>query len=338
MNTSCVRVGFCLLIIGGSATGQPAVSTASEVRDTAKMFGDEGVRKATARVVEIERRFRVPVTIETVDSLGGVPIDEAIVVFAKRLGPQAKGVYVLMSKQDRRIDVIATKDYPEFDARPKRVAIRDAFLEKFRSGDYDGGLMAGIAEIEKLLASARPAPPTSIPAPVVAPIMTGGGSPAASTDPSGLVLRNQTRLTLSGARKVLAGVELKALEMGYKMNIAVVDDGGHLLAFARMDGARPASANTALTKAITAATFRAATGPLPPGGPPDVLLNLSVQNAAAASGGKITTLLGGVPIIVDGQVIGAVGVGGGSGEQDAEVAKAGIAGFLEMLEPARAPK
>jgi glc operon protein GlcG len=100
--------------------------------------------------------------------------------------------------------------------------------------------------------------------------------------------------------------------MGVKANIAVVDDGGHLLAFARMDGARPASAYTAQTKATTAATFRQETGTLPPKGEPDLLLNLSLQNAAAASGGKITTLKGGVPVVVDEQVIGAVGGGGGS--------------------------
>lgn len=70
---------------------------------------------------------------------------------------------------------------------------------------------------------------------------------------------------------------------------------------------------------------------LPPNAEPDLLLNLSLQNAAAASGGKITTLKGGIPVIVDGQVIGGVGVGGGTGEQDAEVAKAGIQSLLDAL-------
>jgi glc operon protein GlcG len=146
-----------------------------------------------------------------------------------------------------------------------------------------------------------------------------------------LVSRNRVRLNLAGAERVLAAAKAKASDMKLKMNIAVVDDGGHLLAFARMDGARPASGYTALTKAVTAATFRRATGPLPPNGEPDVLLNLSLQSAAAASGGKITTLKGGVPVVVDGQVIGAVGCGGGTGEQDAEVAKAGIQALLEAL-------
>jgi glc operon protein GlcG len=147
-----------------------------------------------------------------------------------------------------------------------------------------------------------------------------------------LVTKNRVQLNLRGAEVVLAAARQQAAVMGLKVNIAIVDDGGHLLAFARMDGARPASVATAITKASTAATFRQETGPLPPKGEPDLLLNLSLQNAAAASGGKLTTLKGGVPILVDGQVIGGVGVGGGTGEQDAEVARAGIKALLDQLD------
>ena len=69
------------------------------------------------------------------------------------------------------------------------------------------------------------------------------------------------------------------------------------------------------------------------------MLNLSLQNAALASGGKITTLYGGVPVVVDGQVIGGVGVGGGTGEQDAQVARAGIQAFADQLaKPAAEPR
>ncbi len=146
-----------------------------------------------------------------------------------------------------------------------------------------------------------------------------------------LVTRDRVQLNLAGAELILTAAKQKALEKKWKMNIAVVDDGGHLLAFARMDGARPASVYTAMTKAVTAATFRQETGPVPLQGEPDLLLNLSLQNAAQASGGKLTTLKGGVPVIVGGQVIGAVGVGGGSGEQDAEVAKAGIQVLMDKM-------
>lgn len=151
-----------------------------------------------------------------------------------------------------------------------------------------------------------------------------------SKNSSPLVTRNRVQLNLAGADKIVAAAKQKATAMGLKMNIAVTDDGGHLLAFARMDGARPASIYTALTKATTAATFRQETGPVPKDNP-DMFLSLSLQNAAQASGGKLTTLKGGVPVVVDTQIIGGVGVGGGSGEQDTEVAKAGIQALLDSI-------
>src|SRR5262249_23606010 len=156
-------------------------------------------------------------------------------------------------------------------------------------------------------------------------------APTGEQKPSALVARDRIQLNLAGAEMIVAEAGKKAEELKLKVTIAVVDDGGHLLSFARMDGARPASGYTAITKAVTAATFRQETGPLPPKGEPDVLLNLSLQNAAASGGGKLTTLKGGVPVVIDGQVVGAVGVGGGSGEQDAEVARAGIQKLLTAL-------
>lgn len=151
---------------------------------------------------------------------------------------------------------------------------------------------------------------------------------------SALVTRNQTKLNLKGADLILAAAQEQASSMKLAMNIAVVDDGGHLIAFARMDGARPASGYTALTKATSAATFRQATGPLPATGEPNLLLSLSLAAAAGASGGKGTALKGGVPIVIEGQVVGAVGVGGGTGEQDIEVAQAGIEALINALKPA----
>jgi glc operon protein GlcG len=165
-----------------------------------------------------------------------------------------------------------------------------------------------------------------LPATLAVPAARAADPPA---DP--LVTRDRVLLNLRGAELILSAARAKAADLKLKVNVAVVDDGGHLLAFARMDGARPASGYTALTKAVTAATFRQETGPLPPKGEPDVLLNLSLQAAASAGGGKLTTLRGGVPVVIDGQVVGGVGVGGGSGEQDAEVAKAGIQALLDAL-------
>lgn len=164
-------------------------------------------------------------------------------------------------------------------------------------------------------------------------VVSSGIAPSVrGADPAALITRERIELNLAGAETIIAAAKTKAASMGVKVNIAVVDDGGHLLTFARMDGAPAASSYTAMTKAASAATFRPESGPLPPGGGEvDVQLSLSVQNAAAMSGWKATTLKGGVAIVVEGQSIGGVGVGGGAGEQDAEVAKAAIQALLDAI-------
>jgi glc operon protein GlcG len=317
-----VLLGTAPLLAQDTTPAPPANPTGgAEVRDTAKMFGAEAVRRAQGILARLERRSHVPVIIETIESLDGEAIGEAGIRHAKRSG--GHGVYILLAKDEKKMaGPLFRRELEDRLSPAKREAVREAFFAEFKKGDFDAGLLRGVESIAEALGGTAEAEAES-------------GHGAAG---SPLVARNQVRLTLAGARRVLAATEAKAAERGWKMNIAVVDDGGHLLAFARMDGARPASATTAMTKAITAATFRQATGPLPTGTQnPDILLNLSLQNAAAASGGKVTTLLGGIPIVVDGQVIGAVGVGGGSGEQDAEAAKAGVAAFLDDLKAPASP-
>jgi glc operon protein GlcG len=131
----------------------------------------------------------------------------------------------------------------------------------------------------------------------------------------GLALHTTT-LTHAGALRVLEGAVAKAKEIGVPQCIAVVDPGGNLLAFVRMDGAKVLSQISATQKAITAASSRAATG----GTPDDLALKL-----ALATDGRVTNLKGGLPITVDGHCLGAVGVGSGTGDQDVEVGQAGIA-------------
>lgn len=166
----------------------------------------------------------------------------------------------------------------------------------------------------------------------IAAALTYSASAQQPAAPASLVTTGHTKLSLNGAELIVRECRAKAEAMQLKVNIAVVDDGGHLVAFARMDGARPGSAFTAQTKAVSAATFRIPTGPSPAGTTtPDPLHNLSLQNAAAVSGGKMTTLLGGVPVMIDGHVVAAVGVGGATGEQDAEIARAGIAALTKAI-------
>lgn len=135
-----------------------------------------------------------------------------------------------------------------------------------------------------------------------------------------LVTRNHPQLRLEGARAVLAAAERRAVEINCPMNIAVVDDGGHLLAFARMDNAKPSSIEIAQVKAVAAALRRSATGPTQTGGNPNPILSLGLATGSPA---QQTPIRGGVPLVVDGQIVGAVGVSAGSEDQDYDVAAAG---------------
>jgi glc operon protein GlcG len=139
-----------------------------------------------------------------------------------------------------------------------------------------------------------------------------------------LITRNHAKLTLEGARAVLAAAERHATEMQVSMNIAVVDDGGHLLAFARMDGAKPSSIAISLVKARAAAMRRAPTGPAMAGDHVNVALALGL---ASAKPDQQTPIRGGLPLVVDGEVVGAIGVSAGNEDQDLEVARAGAAFF-----------
>jgi glc operon protein GlcG len=137
-----------------------------------------------------------------------------------------------------------------------------------------------------------------------------------------LVTRNHPKLTLEGARVVLAAAEKRAQEIRCPMDIAIVDDGGHLLAFARMDGAKLSSIEIALLKGRSASARRSATGPAMKDEQPNVLLSLGL---AAGNPAEHTPIRGGIPLIVDGEVVGAIGVSAGSEDQDVEVAQAGAA-------------
>jgi glc operon protein GlcG len=136
-----------------------------------------------------------------------------------------------------------------------------------------------------------------------------------------MITRNTPRLTLEGARAILAAAEKKALAINVPMNIAIVDGGAHLLAFIRMDGAKLSSVEVALTKARAAALRWGPTGPSPAKGDPSAILSLGLS---LATDNKLTAIRGGLPLIVDSQVIGGIGASAGSEDEDVSVAQAGV--------------
>ena len=130
-------------------------------------------------------------------------------------------------------------------------------------------------------------------------------------------------VTLEDARRVIAAAEKKAEEIGQPMNIAVADVGGNLVAHVRMDGAWLGSVDISIKKAWTSRAFDIATKDLAKhsqsGG--------QFSGINASNNGKVMIFAGGIPLKQGGKVVGAIGVSGGSGEQDHQVAEAGVEAF-----------
>ena len=130
-------------------------------------------------------------------------------------------------------------------------------------------------------------------------------------------------MRLEDARRVIAAAEKKAVEIGQPMNIAVADEGGNLVAHVRMNNAWIGSIDIAQKKAFTSRAFDISTRDLAAhsqsGG--------QFFGIHASNNGKIMIFAGGIPLKKEGKVVGAIGVSGGSGEQDHAVAEAGVKAF-----------
>jgi uncharacterized protein GlcG (DUF336 family) len=146
-----------------------------------------------------------------------------------------------------------------------------------------------------------------------------------------MLVRTETALTYAGARIALDAALARAEQVGGAFNIAVTDTAGGLLAFARMDGAFAVSGSIAQDKAWTVAGF----GGLPTD---DFYAAISHEDAVRegiAQRGRVAAFGGGVPVVVDGTFVGAVGASGGSAAQDKAVAAAGAAAVAAAYEEAR---
>jgi uncharacterized protein GlcG (DUF336 family) len=128
---------------------------------------------------------------------------------------------------------------------------------------------------------------------------------------------------LEDARRVIDAAEKKAMEIGQPINIAVADEGGNIVAHVRMDNAWIGSIDISINKASTSRAFDIETKDLAkhaqPGG--------QFFGIQESNHGKIMIFAGGIPLKRDGKVVGAIGVSGGSGDQDHSVAVAGAAAF-----------
>lgn len=129
-------------------------------------------------------------------------------------------------------------------------------------------------------------------------------------------MKTKPMLTGQDVTRMLDAAQQEADGQGWRVTIAIVDDGGHLLGLRRLDGAAPVSAYISQDKARTAAMGRR----------PSKAYEEMINNGRTSflSAPLVGMLEGGVPITVDGEVIGAVGVSGVKSDQDAQVAQAGI--------------
>ncbi len=138
-----------------------------------------------------------------------------------------------------------------------------------------------------------------------------------------MITRTALKLNWEGTNRILQAAVKKAQEMRIPMSIAVMDEGGQLLGFARTDEGKIHNIRIAEAKARAAASNRLPTGRISSSGNPinDVM---AIALPLAAGTDMYVTFPGGVPIMIENQCVGGVGVSGGTGEQDAEVARAGI--------------
>ncbi|MDC6383578.1 heme-binding protein [Pseudomonas graminis] len=130
-------------------------------------------------------------------------------------------------------------------------------------------------------------------------------------------MKTKSVLTQTEVTQILAAARTEAQNNGWAVSIAVTDDGGHLLGFERLDGCAPIGGYIAIEKARTSALGRRESKGY------EEMVNGG--RTAFVTAPLLTSLEGGVPIIIDGQTIGAVGVSGVKADQDAQVAKAGVA-------------
>jgi glc operon protein GlcG len=130
-------------------------------------------------------------------------------------------------------------------------------------------------------------------------------------------MKTRFMLTLEDCRKISAAAEAEAKKNNWNVCIAIHDDGGHLLHLVRMDGATPANSRIAIEKGRTAAETRRSTAMWEERVKSGRMVMLRMPG--------VTPVQGGLPIVVDGECVGAVGVSGVQSQEDEQIAKAGIA-------------
>ena len=141
-----ISAGLALVVLTWAAPGQ-AQTHAVGVRDGARLFSADAVRKASAVLKDVERDHGWQVVIETVDDLGGQPIRDKAIANAKAL--QVHGLYVLISKGDHKVWAEPSRSAEAAFPRDKVKAVSDTITAAFKAGQFDKGLADAVALVQK---------------------------------------------------------------------------------------------------------------------------------------------------------------------------------------------
>lgn len=208
---------------------------------------------------------------------------------------------------------------PLFEMRNRRFELTLAGRE-VRGLCHD--LIEGFDRFDRRLAGRGPEPVAASEAPLQSVTRYHPQLPTAPDDDA-MKLPSRRTLTLEAAKAISAGAEAEALKNGWKVVIAVVDDGGHLVHLLRLDGTQTSSVDTAIGKAQAAMGFRR----------PTRILEEMVNNGRTAfvTLPGVVAMQGGMPIDLDGELVGAVGVSGVKASDDEVIATAGIEALRRAL-------
>jgi len=159
---------------------------ASSIHDRAGMFDPDVVREAAAKLDQTERETKVPVTIETIESLNGESLNTAAIEHARRSGTE--GLFILIPKQDHKIRSLASRHYARALTQGRLQAIDQAFIDQFKKGDFDAGLKDGVQTIGRELSAAQAETGGQLRRAEGAPVIPHRGGPVARQGGNGFGL------------------------------------------------------------------------------------------------------------------------------------------------------
>ncbi len=148
-----IRPRYWLVVPALLAAAIFSSASAAEIRDKAKLFSPEAVKKAQTELDRLQSEYDVPVTLETIESLEGENITAVTEKHARAVG--AQGVYILIPKADHKVHAEASKHYLQYLTTTRMNSVTSAISTEFKAGDFDKGLSQGVAKLGSVFSDAK---------------------------------------------------------------------------------------------------------------------------------------------------------------------------------------